>query len=133
MGVPTTPDAQRNALGQLRSQINWFQNSTMNAPNQGGQGFDNLHGQYQTLRASYGALKQTLNQRQLTAGANALAELDAGLDIIEEAFANCQNDVSAGRDARIALRDMCRVLKQGTQVWAQQLTRTCSQFRIGSG
>ena len=131
--VPTTPNAQRNALGQLRSQITFFQNSAMNAPNYREQGYDHVNAAFQALRGSYGGLKSTLNPQQLSYGANAIAELDAGLDIIQEAFANFQNDVSAGRNAQIALRDMCQVLRQGTQLWSDQLTKVVSQLRIGAG
>lgn len=133
MPVPTTPNAQRNALGALRSQITFFQNSAMNAPNYRDQGYDYVNAAFQALRSAYGGLKQTLNPQQQSHGANALAELDAGLDIIQEAFTNFQNDVSAGRDARTALRDMCEVLRQGTRLWSDQLTKVCSQLRIGIG
>ena len=131
--VPTNPNAQRNALGGLRSQITYFQNSAMNAPNYGAQGYDNVNAAFQSLRGAYGGLKQTLNLQQQSRGANALAELDAGLDIIQEAFANFQNDVAAGRDARVALREMCEVLRQGTRLWGDQLTKVVSQLRIGVG
>jgi hypothetical protein len=69
----------------------------------------------------------------LQKGANALAELDAGLDIINEAFTNYQNDVAAGREGRTALRDMCEVLREAVQVWAQELEKTSSRLRVGFG
>jgi hypothetical protein len=129
----TSPDAQRNALTALKSQISFFQNATRTAPNYTDQGYGNVQGQFQGLRDAYNAFKQTLTPQQSANGANALAELDAGLDILQEAFTNYQNDVAAGRIASMALRDMCQVLRQGSQLWSQQLTKTCSQLRVGWG
>ncbi len=130
---PTTPDAQRNALGAVRSQVNWLQNATRTASNYGGQGYDNVWQQFQMLRGAFGAFKQTLNPGQLAEGANSLAELEAGLDIIQEAFANYQADVAAGQMASSALRNMCQVLREGSSLWLQELNKTCSRLRVGWG
>ena len=130
---PVTPQAQRNALGALRSQIKSFQNNTRTAPNYGPSGYDNVLSQFEALRGAYQGLKHTLNPSQLQKGANALAELDAGLDIINEAFTNYQNDLAAGREARRALREMCDVSREAIQVWAQELEKTCSRLRVGFG
>jgi hypothetical protein len=129
----TSPDAQRNALNALRSQMSFFQNATRTASSYGQQGYGNVQGQFQGVRDAYNALKQTLTPQQSANGANAIAELDAGLDILQEAFTNFQNDLAAGRQASMALRDMCEVLRQGSQLWSQQLTKTCSQLRVGWG
>ena len=129
----STPDAQRNALGALKSQANWFQNATRTAGNLGANGYGSVLQQFEMLRNSYAALKQTLTPGQLADGANALAELDAGLNIIQEAFANYQSDVAAGRPVSAALNDMCQVLRQASQVWMQELNKTCSQLRVGRG
>jgi hypothetical protein len=131
--VGTTPDAQRSALSGLRSQINWFQNATRTAANYGDQGYGKVWEQFQALRGAYTSLKQTLNGRQLAEGANALAELDAGLDIIQQGFSNYQNDIAAGRSAYSALSDMCQVLRQATQIWAQEFNKHVLRLRIGSG
>jgi hypothetical protein len=129
--VPTTPAAQRSALNAVRSQISWFQNATRTAPNYGEQGYGNVWGQFQGLREAYNAMKATLNPQQLAYGANAFAELDSGLDILQEAFTNFQNDVAAGRNSRSAFRDMCQVLREGSHVWAQQLNQDCAQLHVG--
>jgi len=127
----TTPDAQRNALGQVRSEINWLQNATRTSASYGEQGYGNVWERFQSVRGAYAGLKQTLNPHQLTAGGNALAELDAGLDIIQEAFDNFRTDVAGGRPVNTALRDMCQVLREGSQLWLQQLNKTSTQLRIG--
>jgi len=133
MPASTTPDAQRSALTGLRSQISWFQNATRVSANYGDQGYGKVWEQFQSFRGSWSGLRQTLNPRQLNDGANAIAELDAGLDIIQEAFTNYQNDIAAGRPAYSALSDMCHVLRQATQIWAQEFNKHVLRLRIGSG
>jgi hypothetical protein len=131
--APTTPDAQRNALNAVRSQVNWLQNATRTAASYGPQGYGNVLQQFQALRDSYTGLKQTLNPQQLAQGANDLAELDAGLDIIQEAFGNYQEAVGAGQPVNSALRDMCQILGQASRIWLQELNRRCAGLRVGWG
>src|ERR1043166_2848968 len=109
-GVPVTPQAQRNALAVVKSQVGWVQNATQVAPNYGAQGYGNVWQVFGGLREAFNAFKATLNQQQLAYGANQLAELDGGLDIIAEAFDNYQEDVSAGQPPGPALRNMCSVM-----------------------
>lgn len=127
----TTPDAQRNAMSVVRSRIGWVENATKTAPNYGPNGYANIWQQFQGLRAAYENFKQTLTPQQRAAGANSLAELDAGLDIIQEAFANYENDWAAGRSAAAALRDLCRVMRDGTRLWWHELNKTCASLRVG--
>jgi hypothetical protein len=133
--VPTvaSPHAQRNALGMLRTKINIFQNATRTAPNFGQNAEGNVMGQFQELRSAFEALKQTLDARQWGRGADSLAELDAGLDILSEAFNYYQNDLALGRPAGPAIRDMCQILREGVQIWSQQLNKTATALRIGVG
>lgn len=132
-GSPTTPDAQRNALSAVRSQAGFLDNATRTAPNFGAQGADNVWQQFQALRGAYVALKQTLTPQQATQGANALAELDAGLDIIQEVFPNYQDAVASGQPANSALREMCQVLRQTCALWMQEFNKCCSRLRVGWG
>ena len=132
-GSPTTPAAQRNALSVVRSQAGWLDNATRTAPNYGAQGADNVWQQFQALRGTYAALKQTLTPQQAAQGANSLAELDAGLDIIQEVFPNYQDAVASGQPVNSALREMCQVLRQTCAVWLQELNKCCSRLRVGWG
>jgi hypothetical protein len=129
--APTTPDAQRNALTQVRSQVNWLQNATRTASNYSGQGHGIVWERFQIVRGAYAAFKQTLNPRQLADGGNSFAELDGGLDILQEAFENYQTDLAAGRPPGPALRDMCQVLRDGSRLWLEELNKTCSRLRVG--
>jgi len=131
--APVTPDAQRNTLAAVRSQVNWLQNATRTAPNNVSGGYGNVWQQFQALRAAYTGLTQTLNPQQLAQGANDFAELNAGLDIIQEAFTNCQEAVNAGQTQNAALRDMCQIIRQATQVWLQEFNNRCAKLRVGWG
>jgi hypothetical protein len=131
MTVPQTPQAQRTELNNLRSQVSWLQNATRTASSYATGGIDAVWQQFQRMRASYGVFRMTLTPAQLAAGANEIAELDAGLDILQEAFGNYQQDVAQGRPAHPALRDMCQVLGQAAGVWLQQLNRDCARLRVG--
>jgi hypothetical protein len=126
-----TPDGQRNALNNLRAQATWLQNATRTAPNFRTGAYDQVWQQFQLLREAFRFFASTLSQRQLAAGANDLAELNAGLDILQEAFVNYQQDVAAGQFGDRALRNMCQVLGRATGVWVQELNRASTRLRVG--
>ncbi len=130
---PTTPPAQRSALDSVRAQVGWLQNATRTASNFGAQGYGSVWQQFQMLRNAFAGFKETLNPQQLMEGANSLAEIEAGLDILQEAFANYQEDVTAGQPASSALRNMCQVLREGSCLWLHELNKTCSRLRVGLG
>ena len=73
----------------------------------------------------------TLNPQQASYGANDWTELNAGLDIIQEAFANYQDDLAQGRLPGLALNDLGRVLQESSGVWLQELNRDCARLRVG--
>jgi hypothetical protein len=130
-GAPVTPEAQRSAAASVKSQADWVMNATRTASSQPDGGAGIMFQQFQTLRGAYSGFKNTLSPQQLNAGANDIAELDAGLDIIQEAFKNYESDVAAGRPARTALNELSQVLRQGVQVWLQEFNRDCSRLRVG--
>ena len=129
--APTTPIAQRNALNLVINQMNWFQNATRTASAYSGGGYGVLLQQFQAVRAQYNGLKSTLSPQQLSAGANQLAELDSGLDIIQEAFTDYQTAVANGQSTSSAFANMARMLREAMGVWSQELKRDCGQLRVG--
>ena len=131
MEPPRTPGAQRNSQNTVQAQVNWLQNATRTAPNYGAGGYGLLLQQFDMLCASYNGFKQTLTPRQLDYGANDLAELDAGLDIIREAFNNHQEELADGRSGALATRNLCSVLRQSTALWFQEFKRDCNHLRVG--
>ena len=128
---PTTPMAQRNSLNLVLNQVSWFQNATRTASASTGGGYGMLVQQFQAVRNQYSALKNTLSPQQLAAGANQLAELDAGLDILQEAFTDYRTAVANGQSSSTALANMCQVLNEASRVWAQELKQDCRQLQIG--
>jgi hypothetical protein len=128
----TTPTAQRNALNLVLNQVNWFQNSTRTATSYAdGGGYGLLLQHFQAVRDQYTALKRTLTPQQLTSSGGQLAELDAGLDIIEQAFTGYQANVSSGQPSHAALASMCRGLNEALGMWARELKQDCRQSRVG--
>jgi len=129
----TAARAQRNALNSVRSQVRWLQNSTRSALNFREQGYGSMWRSFQELRRDFLAFTQTLTPQQSAYGANDLAELNAGLDILEEAFDNYRKDVAAGHSTAAALANLSRVLRQGSTLWLQKLNKTSSRLKIGWG
>ena len=128
---PTTPMAQRNAMNLVLNQVNWFRNATRTASYQYNTGYGLLMQQMQSVRDQYAGFKSTLTPQQWTSGANQLAELDAGLDIIQEAFTDYQTSVANGKSLYTALANMCRVLNEAIGVWGQEFKQDCRQLQVG--
>jgi hypothetical protein len=131
MDPQTAPGSQRNAVNSVQSQVNWLQNATRTAPNYGAGGYGLLLQQFDMLCGAYDGFKHTLTPRQLDYGANDLAELDAGLGIIREAFDNYQEEIADGRAGASATRNLCSVLRQSTALWSQEFKRDCNRLRVG--
>jgi hypothetical protein len=123
--APTTPMAQRNAMNLVVNQVNWFQSAYS------GGGYGLLVQQFQAVRDQYVELKRTLTPQQLNAGANQLAELDSGLDIIQEAFADYQTAVGNGQSPQTAYANLRQVLYEAMGVWVREFKEDCSRLRVG--
>jgi hypothetical protein len=131
-GAPqTNPMAQRNAMNLVLNQIKWFQNTTRTSGSYVGGGYGMLVQQFQAVCDQYAAFKTTLTPLQLNTGANQLAELDAGLNIIQEAFTDYQTALANGQSDITAYNNLRQVLNQAMNVWAQEFRRTCGQLRVG--
>jgi len=128
---PTNPMAQRNAMNLVHNQIKWFQSTTRTAGSYVGGGYGNLLQQFQAVGAQWAGFKATLTPQQLDAGGNAVAELDAGLEIISEAFIDYQTAVASGQSEVTAFDNLRQVLNRAMAVWGQQFNHTCRQLRVG--
>jgi hypothetical protein len=125
------PMAQRNAMNLVLNQVKWFQSATRSAGAYAGGGYGMLQQQFQAVRDQYAGFKSTLNPQQLNVGANQLTELDAGLDIIQEAFTDYENAVANGQSTVTAFNNLRQVLSQAMGVWTQEFKQTCNQLRVG--
>ena len=65
---------------------------------------------FRALYIDYAGFKGTLTMEQSVYGGNRLAELDAGLDIIQEAFANYQTALGNGQAPHHAFNNLKQVL-----------------------
>jgi hypothetical protein len=128
---PTTPMAQRNAMNLVINQVNWFQSATRTASSYAGGGYGLLMQQFQMVRDQYAGFKSTLTPQQLASGANQVAELDSGLNIIQEAFTDYQNAVANGQSDSTAFANMRSVLNEAMGVWVQEFKQDCRQLRVG--
>ena len=128
---PTNPMAQHNALNLLLNQVSWFRNAARIASSNPGGGYGLLVQQFQAVRDQYNGFKTTLAPQQLTSNANQLAELDAGLDIIQQAFTDYQTAVANGQPSNTASANLRQVLKEAIRVWTQKLKQDRRQLRVG--
>lgn len=126
---PPNPMAQNNATHLVLNQVKLCQNATRASSYQNGYGL--LVHQFQGVRNHYAGFKGTLTQWQSSAGGNQLAELDAGLDIIQEAFVNYQTAVANGQPASHAFKNLKQLLNHALGDWAQEFKQVCSQIRVG--
>ena len=122
---------QRQILSQLQSQLRMLQQATRNASMFNAAPDEMLWTQFDGVRVGFQVLTSSLSPWQLDRGANDLAELDAGLGIIAEAFPNFQDDLSNGRPQAVALRTLCQVLRESFDLWERQLNQVASRLHIG--
>ena len=92
--------------------------------------YQNLLFQFQGLRATFNLLGEMVLQLQQPRAANAVAELDAGLNIITEAFAPMQQEVQTGTVNRDTVVRTCRILDQVLFEWGKELKR--NSMRLGT-
>ena len=128
---PTTPMAQRNAMNLVLNQVNWFQTATRTASSYTGGGYGLLVQQFQAVRTQYTGFKSTLTPEQLSSSASQLAKLDAGLDIIQQAFTGYQTAVANEHSSNTAAANLRQTLNKAIRVWTQELKQDCRQMRVG--
>ena len=127
--VAVTAMAQNNAMNVVQNQVRLCQNATHGSSYMNGYAL--LTQQFQEVRNQYAGFKGTLTSWQTGYGGNRLAELDAGLDIIQEAFADYQAAVANGQAPSRAFNTMKQVLNQALGVWMQEFKQVCGQVRVG--
>ena len=86
--------------------------------------------EFQDLRLSFNLVAQQAQQLPSPRAANAAAELQAGLDIISEAFAPVQQEIQMATVNRDTVASMCRVLQEALQVWDRELKKKSSRLGL---
>jgi hypothetical protein len=90
--------------------------------------YQNLQLQFQNLRATFNQLAGLVPQLQSARAANAVAELDAGLNIIAEAFTPVQQEIQAGMLNRDTVVRMCQLLKETLDLWQRELKKDSARL-----
>jgi len=92
--------------------------------------FQNLQIQFQNLRAVFSQVAAFVPQLQSPRAANAAAELDAGLNIIAEAFTPVQQQWQAGTLDRRNVVMMCEVLNEAVIEWQKELKKNSRRLGV---
>ena len=90
--------------------------------------YKNLEIQFQNLRTTFHAVAELALQLQSARAANAAAELEAGLNIISEAFTPMQQDIQAGTFNPDTIQRMCGALNEALLEWQKELKRCSSRL-----
>ena len=90
--------------------------------------YQNLDYQFQHLRSTFNALQQLALQLQSPRAANAAAELEAGLNIISEAFIPMQQEIQAGAFNPDTVQRMCQALNEALLEWQKELKKCSSRL-----
>lgn len=90
--------------------------------------YQSLQYHFQNLRATFNVAGELALQLQSARAANAAAELDAGLNIISEAFAPVQQELQAGAASRDTVINMCQVLNLALNEWQKELKKNSSRL-----
>jgi hypothetical protein len=122
---------QRQLLNQLQRQLEMLNDATASARNFNTNPDVMLWNHFDGVRVGFQMLKNSLAPAQLQRGANDLADLDAGLEIIAEAFPNFHEDLNNGRSPQVALRTLSQVLRDAMKLWGQQLNQVARRIQIG--
>ena len=86
--------------------------------------------QYQMLRERFNWMASLALQANRPYAGNALAELDAGLNIIEEMMLFLDQQIGAGILDRATLVRTCLTFEDVMRQWEQELRRSCSRMGI---
>ena len=130
----------RNAAVATRNQLNVLRNVTDNwcrrAQSVGygdaefRQDYDNVLFQYQNLRTQFNYMGQLALQLGRPRADNAVAELDAGLNIIAELFIFLQEQYGAGALDRATVLRTARLFQRAIREWESELRKNTSRLGI---
>jgi hypothetical protein len=86
--------------------------------------------QFQKLRDQFLWLAHLASQLGNPRANNAVAELDAGLNIIAELFVLLQNQAAAGTLDRATVKRTCRAFEDALREWERELRRNTSRLGL---
>jgi len=116
----------------VRTQADWLRSATRTSTSLATGADTVMWRRLQSLRRTYAAFKASLTPAQLQSGAHDLAELNAGLDILEQPFHKYHLDLEAGRRQSQAFNELRRVVDAGAALWLQEFNQMANRVRAGS-
>jgi hypothetical protein len=122
---------QRQVLNNFQRQLDMFDDAIRNTTRFNTPPDVMLWHNFDGLRVGFQTIKSSLAPVQVQRGANDLADLDAGLAIIAEAFPNFQEDLNNGRSYQVALHTLRQVLRDSMRIWTQQFNSVARRLQIG--
>lgn len=131
MGTPPDTDAQRNDMQNVQIQTRSLRNACNTASNDASDPYQYVLYNFNSMRAQYNLFRNTMNAAQVSRAANEWAELDAGLDVLAEAFSDYQEQTPPGTFNVSAFRNMCAVLGQAAGVWLTEFNDAVGRSQIG--
>jgi hypothetical protein len=90
--------------------------------------YQNLEMHFQNLRITFHAVANLALKLRDARAANAATELEAGLNIISEAFDPVQGELQAGTVNPDTIVRMCQVLEEALLEWQKELKRSSSRL-----
>jgi hypothetical protein len=88
----------------------------------------NMQVQFQGLREQFNGFAAVVQSLGRPAAYNAIAELDAGLNVIAELFPFLQNQFNSGTLDRQTIVRTCRALESAVREWEAELRRSTSRM-----
>jgi len=130
----------RNAAAAVQTQVTALRNAADNwtrraqSANYGDadlrRDYDNVLWQFQNLRNQFNYLGQLALQLGRPRADNAVAELEAGLNIISELFVFLQEQYAAGTLDRATVERTARLFQRAIREWELELRRNTSRLGI---
>jgi len=130
----------RNAAVATRTQLNALKNATDNwcrrADSAGyndpqfRMDYDNILWNFQGLRTQFNYMAQLALQLGRPRADNAVAELDAGLNIITEIFVFLQDEYAAGTLDRASVVRAARLFQRAIREWETELRKNTSRLGV---
>ena len=130
----------RNAAAATQTQLNVLLVASDNWQRRAGsanynqdqfhQDFNNVQAQFQALRTQFNWLAELALQLGRARANNAVAELDAGLNIIAELFVFLQEQDAAGALDRATVVRTARAFHQAIQEWDREFRKSSSRLQL---
>lgn len=119
-------DSQRNAMDSVLGAGDILCGQAMAVSRSPDMRMDQILQKFDDLRASYMNFKTTLTPQQLSYAAAEIADLDSGLQIINELFTSNPQEAVTGQTLRDNMLVKMRALNDAVRAWCVKFRYDCS-------